>query len=90
MQVIALFRRKITSGHFTEALMADAIHGRARALNSLLKNSLMGITDALVSLLGRGGTPMPEGWSDRMNRGGPTTAASVHLEGRDGRAFASR
>lgn len=46
-QVIALFRRKISLGHFTEALMADALHGRAGALHGLFQ-SLLGITDALV------------------------------------------
>ena len=48
-QVMTLFRRKISSGHFTEALMADALHGRAGALTELFRSSLMGITDALVS-----------------------------------------
>eukprot|EP00752_Nemacystus_decipiens_P018674 g16742.t1 len=48
-KVVTLFRRKISSGHFTEALMADALHGRAGALTELFRSSLMGITDALVS-----------------------------------------
>ncbi|CBJ26655.1 conserved unknown protein [Ectocarpus siliculosus] len=47
-RVIALFRRKISCGHFTEPLMTDALHGRAGALHGLFF-SLMGITDALVS-----------------------------------------
>lgn len=55
IQVITLFRRKIGSGHFTEALMADALHGRAGALTELFRSSLMGITDALVSWGGDGG-----------------------------------
>lgn len=49
IQVITLFRRKISSGHFTEALMTDALNGRAGALTELFRSSLMGITDALVS-----------------------------------------
>lgn len=48
-QVITLFRRKISCGHFTEPLMTDALHGRAGALHGLFF-SLMGITDALVRL----------------------------------------
>lgn len=48
-QVIALFRCKISCGHFTEPLMTDALHGRAGALHGLFF-SLMGITDALVRL----------------------------------------
>lgn len=47
VQVIALFRRKISLGHFTEALVADALQGRAGALHGLF-HSLLGITDALV------------------------------------------
>ncbi|CAN0115626.1 unnamed protein product [Ectocarpus fasciculatus] len=47
-RVMALFRRKISGGHFTEPLMTDALHGRAGALHGLFF-SLMGITDALVS-----------------------------------------
>eukprot|EP00903_Cladosiphon_okamuranus_P011447 g10784.t1 len=48
-KVTTLFRRKISSGHFTEALMTDALHGRAGALTELFRSSLMGIADALVS-----------------------------------------
>ncbi|CAN0020481.1 unnamed protein product, partial [Laminaria digitata] len=47
-KVIALFRRKISLGHFTEALVADALQGRAGALHGLFQ-SLLGITDALVN-----------------------------------------
>lgn len=47
-----MFRRKINLGHFTEAMMADALQGRAGALHSLFL-TLLGITDALVRMAWR-------------------------------------
>lgn len=49
MKAVALLRRKVAAGHFTEALMTDALHGRAGALHGFF-HTLLGITDTLVSL----------------------------------------
>ncbi|CAM9211941.1 unnamed protein product [Discosporangium mesarthrocarpum] len=46
-KVVNIFRRKVSAGHFTEALMVDAMHGRGRALHSLF-HGLLGLADNLV------------------------------------------